>query len=96
MNALNHFTRTALFAAATAATLWLGGCGGSDNSTATTQASAGGDKLQIACIAKSTVNAYWKAVESGAKQAASEDNVDLIWTGPDSETKSLTRPGRGA
>jgi ribose transport system substrate-binding protein len=41
---------------------------------------------QIAVIAKSTVNAYWKAVEAGARKAAAECNVDIIWTGPDAET----------
>jgi ribose transport system substrate-binding protein len=48
-------------------------------------ASAGGKK-QIAVIAKSTTNAYWKAVEAGARQAAAESNVDILWTGPESET----------
>jgi ribose transport system substrate-binding protein len=57
----------------------------SKSSDSTTQPSAGGKK-QIAVIAKSTVNAYWKAVEAGAEQAGTEANVDIIWTGPDSET----------
>ncbi len=50
---------------------------------------SGGDssgKTQVAVIAKSTVNAYWKAVEAGAKQAADEENVEIFWTGPDAET----------
>jgi len=67
--------------------LGLAGCGKSDSEAPTTKpaAAAGGGK-QIAVIAKSTVNAYWKAVETGAKQAAAEQNVSIIWTGPDSET----------
>jgi len=85
MSSLIQCVKTGLFAAAAVSSLWLGGCGKSESGNATTQG-GGGSQLQIACIAKSTVNAYWKAVEAGAKQAASEDNVDLIWTGPDSET----------
>jgi len=42
--------------------------------------------LQIAVIAKSTVNAYWKAVEAGAKKAGAEFNVKILWDGPDAET----------
>jgi ribose transport system substrate-binding protein len=54
-----------------------GGGGGSSSG-------AGGKK--IAVIAKSTVNAYWKAVEAGAKQAAADNGVTIVWNGPDSET----------
>ena len=43
-------------------------------------------KAQVAVIAKSTVNAYWKAVEAGARQAAADEGVEIFWTGPDSET----------
>jgi ribose transport system substrate-binding protein len=65
----------------------LGGCSKSDSTSSSTQpATAPAGKPQIAVIAKSTTNAYWKAVEAGADQAASESNVDIIWTGPDSET----------
>ena len=42
--------------------------------------------IQIAVIAKSTVNAYWKAVEAGAKKAGAEFNVKILWDGPDAET----------
>jgi ribose transport system substrate-binding protein len=41
---------------------------------------------QIAVIAKSTVNAFWKAVEAGAREAATAEGVEIIWTGPDAET----------
>jgi len=58
--------------------------GGATTSPAATTAPA--DKPQIAVIAKSTTNAYWKAVKAGADEAAAEANVDIIWTGPDSET----------
>lgn len=41
---------------------------------------------KIAVIAKSTVNAFWKAVEAGAREAATVEGVEIIWTGPDAET----------
>lgn len=65
----------------------LSGCGdkGDQKPVSATQSTAGG-KPQVAVIAKSTVNAYWNAVEAGAEQAAAECNVDIIWTGPDAET----------
>ncbi|MGN6506777.1 MAG: substrate-binding domain-containing protein [Tepidisphaeraceae bacterium] len=73
-------------AALTAAgSLFLSGCG-DKSSSPTTQSADAGAKPQIAVIAKSTVNAYWKAVEAGANQAAAESNVDILWTGPDAET----------
>jgi ribose transport system substrate-binding protein len=62
-----------------------GGGGGASSSTTEPSAASAG-KSQIAVIAKSTTNAYWKAVEAGAEQAGTEANVDIIWTGPDSET----------
>ena len=76
-----------LWAAAIVAGLAVGACdkAGSTASTQPGGASAGGKK-QIACIAKSTVNAYWKAVEAGVEQAGKEENLDVIWTGPDAET----------
>jgi ribose transport system substrate-binding protein len=71
------------------AALAIGGAGcGDSNDTPTTQSSGGTGSAgkPIAVIAKSTVNAYWKAVEAGAKQAGDEAKVEIIWTGPDAET----------
>ena len=76
-----------LWAAAMAVGLAIGACD-KPNSTASTQpGAAGGTKVQVACIAKSTTNAYWKAVESGVKQAGQEENIDILWTGPEAETQ---------
>ncbi len=83
-----------LAAVVISAGFFLSGCGKSDSggsgsgggSSTTQPTTASADKPQIAVIAKSTVNAYWKAVEAGAEQAAAEANVDIIWTGPDAET----------
>jgi ribose transport system substrate-binding protein len=70
----------------------LAGCDTKSNSSGgTTQPSGGTGSASaagkpIAVIAKSTVNAYWKAVEAGAREAAKEYNVEIFWDGPDSET----------
>lgn len=61
------------------------GCDNQDAGNGGTEGNTSGRK-QIAVIAKSTVNAYWKAVEAGAREAAQELGVEIIWTGPDSET----------
>lgn len=65
---------------------------GCDDQSATPGGTAGSDTpakpqaVQIAVVAKSTVNAYWKAVEAGVRQAGAEENVTILWDGPDSET----------
>lgn len=40
------------------------------------------DRLQIAVIPKGTTHNFWKSVEAGARQAAAELDVDVIWKGP--------------
>ena len=52
----------------------------------TKQSGEGHAKKRIAVIAKSTVFAYWKAVEAGAKDAGKEFDVEILWTGPDAES----------
>jgi ribose transport system substrate-binding protein len=53
--------------------------GGSDAKAA----SANGDqKLRIAVIPKGTTHVFWKSVEAGAKKAAQELGVEIIWKGP--------------
>ncbi len=64
-------------------TLAVAGCGDSSSSSSSAPK---GDRKQIAVIAKSTTNSYWKAVEAGAKQAGAELNVDILWDGPTAET----------
>jgi ribose transport system substrate-binding protein len=86
---LDSLLKTSLIALASIAVL---GCDqGQQGASPATQGTAGGGGgggggKQIAVIAKSTVNAYWKAVESGARDAAKEANVEILWTGPDAET----------
>ena len=75
--------RTSILATAIATLAFVAlGCGGETGESASTD----GDARQIAVIAKSTVNAYWKAVEAGAEQAAEEAGVQILWQGPDAET----------
>ena len=40
------------------------------------------NKLQIAVIPKGTTHEFWKAIHEGAKRAADEFDVDIIWKGP--------------
>ncbi|MBM4058869.1 MAG: substrate-binding domain-containing protein, partial [Planctomycetes bacterium] len=37
---------------------------------------------RIAMIPKGTTHVFWKTVESGAREAAAELDVDLVWKGP--------------
>lgn len=61
---------------ALAAACLLGGC---------TAASDGPARYQVAMVAKSTETDFWKAVFVGAEAAATEYNLDLTITGPDTE-----------
>jgi ribose transport system substrate-binding protein len=50
----------------------LGGCGGPSVP----------DRLNIAVIPKGTSHVFWQSVHAGARRAAGELNVDIIWRGP--------------
>ncbi|MBN1343030.1 MAG: substrate-binding domain-containing protein [Phycisphaerae bacterium] len=56
---------------------------------APTSAPAGkpGGKMTIAVIPKGTTHDFWTAVHAGAKAAADEFGVDIIWKGPTDEGK---------
>ena len=45
----------------------------------------GPKQLTIVMIPKGTTASFWKGVEAGAKQAAEEFKVNLIWKGPSTE-----------
>jgi ribose transport system substrate-binding protein len=62
----------------------VSGCGSSStpapvdaNSTGVTQSSD--KKLRIAFIPKGATHEFWKAMEAGARKAAEENNVELLW-----------------
>jgi len=50
----------------------------------------GGKQLVIAMMPKSKGNAYFKAAQKGAEEAAKELNVKLLWDGP-TETDAASR-----
>lgn len=60
----------------------LAGCSSSDEPEA-----AGSDKVVIAAIPKSTGGDFWETVESGARDAAEELDVELKWEGTVTETE---------
>lgn len=67
-----RYSRRFVFAAAAAAVL-LGGCNRDH-------------KKVIAVIPKGRAHLFWQSVHAGAAKAARENNVDLIWNGPATET----------
>jgi ribose transport system substrate-binding protein len=48
--------------------------------------SGAGGARRIAVIPKETASQYWKGVRNGAEQAAREENVLILWNGPEVET----------
>lgn len=46
------------------------------------QGDATDDKLRIAVIPKGTTHVFWRSVYRGAREAADELGVDIIWRGP--------------
>ena len=42
--------------------------------------------IRIAVIPKETASAFWEGVHQGALKARQEENVEIIWTGPEIET----------
>ena len=65
-------------ALAAAAALALAGCAGSSSPPASGASAASGDKpVSVALITKDSVNPFWIAMQNGAKQAATANNVKL-------------------
>ena len=58
---------------------------GDSPGTSSSDTVAAENRPQIAVIPKGTAFTFWKAVHAGAKSAADELNVDIIWTGPNDE-----------
>ncbi len=48
--------------------------------------SGAADTRRIGVIPKETASQYWKGVRNGAEQAAKEENVTILWNGPEVET----------
>ena len=43
------------------------------------------DTVQIAVIPKGTTHQFWKSIHAGANKAGQENNVEIIWQGPQKE-----------
>lgn len=67
------------------ALLSLSACGQS-NETNESGSHGNGDGLVIEVVAKGFQHDFWKAVQSGAKEAADENNVQMNFVGPKDET----------
>jgi ribose transport system substrate-binding protein len=59
----------------------LSGCGG-DDAADTRDSAENPDRLTIAVIPKGATHEHWKSVHTGARKAADELGVDVIWKGP--------------
>ncbi|MFN3682678.1 MAG: substrate-binding domain-containing protein [Fimbriimonadaceae bacterium] len=72
------------FVAAVCAAVALAGCGSSTDSAPSGEApqSTGTQSFRIAVIPKGTTHEFWKAIHAGAKKAAGELGVEVIWKGP--------------
>jgi ribose transport system substrate-binding protein len=76
-------TKTLHFWLLSIAALLLIGC--DTRSSAPTTQSAGGagtHSIRLAVIPKGTTHVFWKSVEAGARSAAQEFDVEMVWKGP--------------
>ncbi|MDD4851042.1 MAG: substrate-binding domain-containing protein [Gemmiger sp.] len=63
----------------------LAGCAGGAG------AAAGGEKHRVTIVAKSTQTEFWRSVFAGAEAAATEYNLELTVTGPETEEDYLAQ-----
>ena len=57
-----------------------GGSANSSTNSGSTETSS--KKFKIAFIPKGSTHEFWKAMQAGAEEAASANNVELLWKGP--------------
>ncbi len=62
---------------AVAGMLALAACGGSSDTGGTSSGSGGGDKIAVSLITKDSTNPFFVAMQKGAKQAASDEGIDI-------------------
>jgi ribose transport system substrate-binding protein len=85
---MNRLPALCLLVCAMIATLSACDRGTSSSSSSTTQPSGGagatgsGERKTIAVIPKGTTHVFWKTVEAGARKAADEAGVNMVWKGP--------------
>jgi len=68
--------------------LLLAGCGGEKPTAEGEEA-----KLKVAVIPKGTSHAFWKSVETGAREAGEQYGVEVMWDGPQKETETVRQRG---
>ena len=44
------------------------------------------EEIRIGVIPKETASVYWEGVRQGALKAAEEENIQVLWNGPEIET----------
>jgi len=73
-----------LYLCVCAAALTLSACDNSSSTSSSTQPAggSGASGKRIAVIPKGTTHVFWKTVEAGARKAAEEAGVEMIWKGP--------------
>jgi ribose transport system substrate-binding protein len=70
----------------------LAGCGNSSpQNSPDNQAENKDKKLTIAMIPKGTTHEFWKSVEAGARKAANELGVEIIWKVHSKKTTKTTK-----
>ena len=57
-------------------------CGSGDKKQPGTEAET---QIEIAVIPKGTTHEFWKSIHAGARQAAAELGVEILWKGPQKE-----------
>lgn len=81
------FNRQSILAAVLLVCLGFSGCGGGDRSDSPQPEGQDDGARTIAVIPKGTAHVFWQSVHAGAKTAAHELGVNIIWNGPPTETQ---------
>lgn len=71
-----------LIVSAIASMVLFSGCDKADQSTAAAPGETKKEVRKIAVIPKGTTHIFWRTVEAGARDAAKEAGVEMIWKGP--------------
>ncbi len=92
---MRHPMKALALSALTFAAFGLFGCpkenttapSGGDTKAPSTSANAGGsgEKIRIVVIPKGTAHSFWQGMKAGAEKAGQDENIEVIWQGPDRE-----------
>lgn len=81
----NRFKKVFIVAGVILLSTVLTACGGSNDKTDSSGGQAADGEMTIEVIAKGFQHDFWKAVKSGAEEAAKEDGVKMNYVGPKDE-----------